>query len=110
MFLVHHDDLAKLIGAMVDRDNGPSYVVAAHPCQISFKELLNTLGKRTMKKMRFVSIPGRLAIVLLAFAEAFRIKLPFRKDSLVSLLNPNTNLDFSGADGWGIEFRNFSDE
>lgn len=112
MVLVHVEDLAQLIGVMLECEAGgnPGPVIAANDEQVAFRDILLELARRRGKKLRFISFPGSLSLASMRLVERVGLRLPFSSDSLVSLLNPPRQMDFTSAKRWGICFRRFHGE
>lgn len=110
LVLVHADDLARALADAVDaKDAERLPVLAAHPRALAFREILERLAAARARTPRFVSAPGALGLAGLRTLEALGVPLRFRRDSLLSLLNPDPAPDFSAAERLGWEFRDFRD-
>lgn len=108
---VHVDDLAHCVTDAVHWGPGSvrEPVVVAHPAAISFAALLGLLAASQGRKLRTFSMPGRMASMLLRALERAGLRLRFRSDSLVSMLNLNPQLDFSPGQRLGLHVRSFTD-
>lgn len=60
-------------------------------------------------RLRTISIPGAVGVFLLRASEKLGLRLGFRSDSLVSLLNPNPALDFMPTKILELNFRRLAD-
>lgn len=109
--LVHVEDLATAVtGSLcwdLSRINSP--VVLAHEELLAFADMLQLIAKRRGRRLRTISIPGAAGVFLLQVSEKLGLRLGFRSDSLVSLLNPNPALDFMPAKMLGLNFRHLAD-
>jgi nucleoside-diphosphate-sugar epimerase len=87
--LVHEDDLTLLVGQLLRRwPMGSREVFVAAPKQaVTFLELLRSFALQAGKRRRFVSVPWRSVWLALRLVEVFGVTLPFRSDSLLSLVN-----------------------
>ncbi len=94
MVLAHVDDLAHTICHVVDHFDtlGEEPITLANSKLITFKQLLASIAAGKGKHPHFISVPSSIALFGLRAFEVVGIRLPFRSDSLVSLLNANTNL------------------
>lgn len=109
MYLVHEDDLASLIGALIaplDDWRGQP-IIAASPQGHTFRNILTLLAARKGKQITLVPLPWQLAWCALKLAELTGLRLGFRSDSLVSLINQNPHPDFTFTNRLGHEFRDF---
>ncbi len=108
-FLVHHDDLATFIVRCcvgeVPAVDMP--ITVAHPQAWPFRELLLCIGRQIRKQPVLVPTPWRLIWGGLKVAEALRLPLKFRSDSVVSLVNQNASPDFTVAQALGLTCRRF---
>ncbi|MEK7816289.1 MAG: NAD-dependent epimerase/dehydratase family protein [Pseudomonadota bacterium] len=111
LVLAHVDDLAMAIVRSLAWDAGTVRrpVTLAHPGSFMLVDILRTIAVKQGRRLRTVSIPGALGLTLLRAAESLGLRPRFRSDSLVSLLHPNPNLDFTLADKLGLAFRSFAD-
>lgn len=109
--LVHVDDLARCAveAASWDEKFTRKPVVVANRVTVQFKTLLEVLAVSQGRKLRTFSVPGRVALLLLRVLEKTGLKIRFRSDSLVSMLNPNPRLDFSPGEKLGLTFRSIAD-
>lgn len=69
--------------------------ITAYPELLTFRKILEHLAGLAGRNPRFFSIPGWASIAGLRSAEFFNISLPFKSDSLVSLLHQNPSPMFS---------------
>jgi len=111
MALVHIEDLTQTMVQSLRWDalavGGP--VTLAHPKPVAFLDILQTIASKKSLRLKTLSIPGWMGLSVLRLAEAGGLPLRFRSDSLLSLLQPNPNLDFSSAEKLGLKFRCFLD-
>ncbi len=108
--LVHEEDLCAFIRHFAE-DDGPApreAITAAHPQAWTFRAILEALAVCEGRKIAFVPLPWRLVWLALKMAEAVGLRLAFRSDSLVSLVNQNPEPDFSAAARCGLECRPFA--
>ena len=108
-FLVHHEDLAGFIEKVAAGkiEIAPRVLSAAHEHPWAFRELLSEIARGLDKKVKFVPLPWRLVWAGLKTAEACRLRLNVRSDSLVSLMYQNPNPDFSPNAAAGLVCRPF---
>lgn len=93
-YLVHEEDLSRALAEWCDGQVSwpASQVTLAHEKPLSMKAIVQTLARR---RLFFVPIPALLVLAGLRFAEGLGLKLNFRSDSLMGLLHPNHQPDFS---------------
>jgi nucleoside-diphosphate-sugar epimerase len=108
-FLVHDEDLCAFIEKFAARkiEIAPRVLTAANERPLAFKQLLLEIARGQNKKIKFVPLPWRLLWLGLKSTEIFGLKLNFRSDSLVSLMNPNPQPDFSANSEAGLVCRPF---
>jgi nucleoside-diphosphate-sugar epimerase len=96
-FLVHNEDLCAFIEKFAaGKIELPSQILtAANETPWLFKQLLLEIARGQNKKIKFIPLPWRLVWLGLKSAEICGLKLNFRSDSLVSLMNQNPSPDFS---------------
>ena len=111
-FLVHHEDLSAFIERCASGEVkiSPQILTAANEQPWAFKPLLLEIARALDKKPTFIPLPWRLVWAGLKSAELCGLKLNFRSDSLVSLMNPNPQPDFSANAGEGLNCRPFQVE
>ena len=111
LLLAHADDVCAALTGALDWDpavaGGP--VTLAHPEPVSFADILRAIAACAGRRPLFVPIPAALMLGGLGAAEAVGLRLPARRDSLFSLLNPNLAPDFEAARRLGLTFRGFRD-
>jgi len=69
--------------------------ITAHPELLTFRTILERLAEQAGRKPRFISVPGWAPLAGLRGAEFLKISLPFKSDSLVSLLHQDPSPTFS---------------
>jgi nucleoside-diphosphate-sugar epimerase len=69
--------------------------IAAYPELLTFRTILEGLAKQAGRHPRFISVPGWAPLAGLRSAEFLKISLPFKSDSLVSLLHQDPSPTFS---------------
>jgi nucleoside-diphosphate-sugar epimerase len=69
--------------------------ITAYPELLTFRKILERLAAQAGRNPRFFSVPGWAPLAGLRGAEFFKIPLPFKSDSLVSLLHQNPTPTFS---------------
>ena len=111
-FLVHNEDLCAFIEkfAAGKIEIAPQILTAANGQPWPFKKLLLEIARGQNKKLKFVPLPWRLVWLGLKSAELCGLKLNFRSDSLVSLMNQNPSPDFSANSKIGLICRPFEIE
>ncbi|HTA95993.1 MAG TPA: SDR family oxidoreductase [Verrucomicrobiae bacterium] len=111
-FLVHNEDLCAFIEKIAagKSEIALSILTAANEKPWPFKQLLLEIARGQNKKPKFIPLPWRLVWAGLKSAEVCGIKLNFRSDSLVSLMNQNPSPDFSANLKAGLICRPFEIE
>jgi uncharacterized protein YbjT (DUF2867 family) len=69
--------------------------ITAYPKLLTFRKILERLAEQAGRNPRFFSVPGWAPLEGLRCAEFLKIPLPFKSDSLVSLLHQDPNPMFS---------------
>jgi nucleoside-diphosphate-sugar epimerase len=109
-YLVHEQDLCELLLKIshgeISLTRTPIVAAAARAWQM--RDLLLALSVKANSNVRFVPIPWRVIWLVLKTAESLGIVLPFRSDSVISLVRQNPRPDFSSATQTGMQFRDFT--
>ena len=108
-FLVHQEDLCAFIEKVA------AGKIAISPCVLTaasaepwpFKKLLLEIARGLGKEIKFIPLPWRLVWLAIKSAEVCGLKLNFRSDSLVSLMNQNPAPDFSANAEVALACRTF---
>jgi nucleoside-diphosphate-sugar epimerase len=110
LYLVHEADLADLILRYVSSDSpAPATpVTAAHPEPWTFRRILEKIAAKVGRRLTFIPVPWRAVWLVLKTAESCGLRLGFRSDSLVSLVNQNPHPDFSWPAELGFSPRPFT--
>jgi nucleoside-diphosphate-sugar epimerase len=111
-FLVHIEDLSTLIEnwASGEIKISSGMFTAANERPWVFKQLLLEIAHGQNKKIKFIPLPWRLVWAGLKTAEICGVRLNFRSDSLISLMNQNAAPDFSPNAAAGLVCRPFQAE
>jgi nucleoside-diphosphate-sugar epimerase len=108
-YLVHEDDVgAAVVSALTAESVPPEPVSVAHPEPWPFRRLIEKIAKSQRRRVRLVPVPWWLIYGGLRLAEMMAARLPFRSDSVVSLVYPNPHPEFNCARLLGVEPRRFS--
>lgn len=109
-YLVHEDDLCELLlrisSGEITLSGVPIVAAAAQSWQI--RDLLQVLSAPSHARIRFIPVPWRAVWLGLKIAEKLRVAVPFRSDSVISLVRQNPNPDFSVALQAACRFREFT--
>ena len=110
MFLIHIDDLCKLVYKFSTGEikNSLNPIIAAHQKGKTFRDILDTLLNSKSKKALYIPIPYNLVFVMLTVAERIGLKIRFRSDSLISMMNYDPNPHFDPEVSRGIQLRDFN--
>jgi nucleoside-diphosphate-sugar epimerase len=93
----HAEDLAVGLETFCRSDEPPptEAIVTAFPQLFPFREILKTLARLQGKNPHFLPIPVWPVLSGLRLAELLHLPVPFKSDSLISLLNQDPNPVFS---------------
>jgi nucleoside-diphosphate-sugar epimerase len=93
----HAEDLASGLETFCRGDEPPpaKAIVTAFPHLFVFREILETLARLQRKNPHFLPIPVWPVLSGLRLAELLHLPVPFKSDSLISLLNQDPNPVFS---------------
>lgn len=107
-YLVHQDDLAAAtLQALAMEDPPMAPVTVAHPRAWPFRSLLAELAAAQGSTPQFLPVPWQLLYLALRTGETAGLKMPFRSDSLYSLVHQNPHPEMNAA-MLGVEPRPFS--
>lgn len=108
-YLLHEQDLSAVIGrcAAGALEGLAEPLTIAHEQPWTFRALLEAIARAKRRRVHFVPVPWRLAWAGLKCAEACRVPLSFRSDSLVSLIHQNPHPSFAAQRNLGISCRSF---
>ncbi len=109
-YLIHEEDLWLLMKGFVEGEvRAPGTpVVAAASKAWPLRDLLAELARRQGRHPRFVAVPWMPVWAGLRLAEVVHIPVPFRSDSVISLVRQDPNPDFDSLAQAGITARDFS--
>jgi nucleoside-diphosphate-sugar epimerase len=108
LYPCHSEDLARLVCALCAEQpqvNGP--ISAACRKGWYFRDILLAIAASKNKKPVLLPVPSALLTGGLRLVEFFGLKTRLRRDSLVSLINQNPNVDFTQLNSLGVTFRDF---
>jgi nucleoside-diphosphate-sugar epimerase len=108
-YLIHVQDLWELLRRFCDGEfqNPAKPVVAAASKPWPMRELLAELARRQGAHPRFVPLPWQPVWAGLRLAEIVHVPVPYRSDSVVSLVYQDPHPDFESLRGLGIAARDF---
>lgn len=107
LYPCHVDDLTHLIYVLCTRDDTPAAgpIIASSMNGVSFHDILAAMARDKGKSPLFAPIPAFPLLVALRGAEKLGVRTRLRSDSLVSLMNQATSVDFSALKALGVRFR-----
>jgi nucleoside-diphosphate-sugar epimerase len=108
-YLIHEEDLWRLLKGFFEgeiRDPGKPVVAAASRPWL-LRDLLAELARRQGLHPRFVAVPWLPVWAGLRLAEVVHLPVPFRSDSVISLVRQDRNPDFDSLAAAGITARDF---
>ena len=94
LYVVHSGDLLEIVNASLANET-PSLLPAAWPTPFTMRRALEIVAEEAGVAARFVPAPPGLALAGLRTLEAGGLHLPFRSDSLVSMLHTNPSPQLS---------------
>lgn len=108
-YLIHVQDLWELLRRFCDGEiqNPGKPVVAAAAKPWPIRDLLAELARRQGAHPRFFSVPWQPVWAGLRLAEIAHLPVPYRSDSVISLVYQDRNPDFSSLKALGIAARDF---
>jgi len=108
-YLIHEQDLWELLKRFCDGDiqNPGKPVVAAASKPWPMRDLLAELARRQGLHPRFVPVPWQPVWAGLRLAEIAHVPVPYRSDSVVSLVYQDPRPDFESLRTLGIVARDF---
>lgn len=95
LYVIHALDLLGIVSAWLEQAGGaPAIIPAAWPEAYTLRQVLEVIAAAAGARVRFLPVPPGLALAGLRALEAAGVGLPFRSDSLVSMLagNPDPGL------------------
>ena len=109
-YLIHEQDLFELLRRFCDGElqNPGKPVVAAAAWAWPMRDLLVELARRQGRQPRFMPVPWQPVWAGLRLAEMAHLPVPYRSDSVVSLVYQDPKPDFESLKALGITARNFS--
>ncbi|MDE3070756.1 MAG: sugar nucleotide-binding protein [Acidobacteriota bacterium] len=88
-FMTHDRTLAELIAAIATGTVQPAATLfAAHEAPTTLRAIAEQLAAEAGHTLRVLALPARPVLLGMRAAEALRLPLPFRSDSMLSLMNP----------------------
>jgi nucleoside-diphosphate-sugar epimerase len=108
LYVVHAGDLTRIVEAYLglDGDAAPPLLPAAYPSPLTMRRVLEIMAEEVDRRPRFVPAPPALVLPGLRTLEAAGIQLPFRSDSLISMLHTNPAPGLAG-EVLGVRLRPF---
>ena len=89
LFVAHDDQLAELVFACITgRVDAAGPIFAAHESPTTLRAVAEQIARAGGRRLVVIALPPALVALGLRSAEIARIPLPFRSDSLRSLLHP----------------------
>jgi nucleoside-diphosphate-sugar epimerase len=89
LFVTHDQSLCELIAAVVDgRFEPEGQVFAAHEVPTTLRAIALQVARYQGRRLRVIPVPQVPTYVGLRWAETAGLSVPFRSDSLLSLVNP----------------------
>jgi len=89
LFVTHDEHLSALVGAVVTgRIDADRPLFAAHEAPTTMRAIAEQIARAHGLRLTVIPVPSPLVYLGLRSAEIAGVPLPFRSDSLLSLLNP----------------------
>ncbi len=110
LYFSHIEDLCGLIYKLSSTPNAiiSLPITAASQKGKTFKEILITLAYQENKTPLLIPVPWKIIWMSLKILEGARIRIGFRSDSVISLVNQNPHPDFNVLKEINSSFRNFN--
>jgi nucleoside-diphosphate-sugar epimerase len=110
LYLVHEEDLAAAALRFCEGHGAAPRepITAAHPQPWTFREILDDIAKRAGVQRGYLPVPWQPVWLALKSAETLGLRLGFRSDSLVSLMNQDPRPDFSRGEAIGFQPRPYA--
>lgn len=110
LYLAHEEDLCRLVlhVCLQPAEHVGSPITAASEKGKTLRTVLETLARATGNTPVLIPVPWQLAWGGLFLAEKMGVKVSFRSDGLISLLNRNPDPDFGSTRSTGVRFREFN--
>jgi nucleoside-diphosphate-sugar epimerase len=111
-YLIHEEDLARLILAAAERgsDRLPRPVTAAAEQPLTLRRILHILARARNRHVTLVPVPWRAAWLALRSAEIVGLHPSFRSDSVISLMHQAPDPDFAMTRALGVSPRELTAE
>ena len=109
-YLIHEADLWELLRRFCEGElqNPGKPVVAAASRPWAMRDLLAELARRQGRHPRFLAVPWQPVWAGLRLAEIAHVPVPYRSDSVVSLVYQDPRPDFDSLRALGITARDFA--
>ncbi|MGO8906723.1 MAG: NAD-dependent epimerase/dehydratase family protein [Solirubrobacteraceae bacterium] len=89
LFVTHDESLAELIAALArGRVDAMGPLFSAHEVPTTLRAIAEQIAATGGRRLRVIPLPPALVQVGMRCAESIGVRLPFRSDSLLSLLHP----------------------
>jgi nucleoside-diphosphate-sugar epimerase len=111
-YLIHEEDLARLILAAAERgtDRLRQPVTAAAERPLTLRQILQILARARSRRVTLLPVPWRAAWLALRSAELVGLHPSFRSDSVISLMHPDPDPVFTMTRALGVSLREFTAE
>lgn len=109
MYLCQQDQLAEIVVKSINSDIAPQNrpIIAASEVALPFIEILRRLAGKSGNRVILIPVPWWPAWLGLKFLELLGIRLAFKSDSLISLVNSDPKPDFDATRSMAIRFKEF---
>jgi len=107
LYMCNEEDLCQYVSNLIEKKVKGTTTTAACPAATSFKELLTKIATLKECRTKFIPIPWQSMYYPLRGFDFLGISLGFKSDSLLSLMNPVPNPDFSQQVNVAVNFRPF---
>jgi nucleoside-diphosphate-sugar epimerase len=107
LFAIQAEDLGHSFLSILKSPACGEPVNLAHPDPISLKRMMRIFSEEQGKRAIFLPFPWRFLWLPLRFVEALGLRLKFRSDSLVSLMNQAPQPHFGKLREWRIDLHPF---
>jgi nucleoside-diphosphate-sugar epimerase len=111
LYLVHLDDLMQLVFSLAtNMASADQPIIAASSQGKTLAQILKLIAQRQHKTIILLPVPWRLIWVVIKICEGCGLKIGFRSDSIISLVNQDPAPCFDQTLKTGVTFREFGEK
>tara|TARA_B100001057_G_scaffold499773_2_gene611726 strand:+ start:1045 stop:1896 length:852 start_codon:yes stop_codon:yes gene_type:complete len=107
-YLSHYEDICILIQKIIEKKlYSKSPIISASRKKFFFKNILKILATKNSKNIYLIKTNEKILYYIIRLMEKLKIKISFRSDSFISMINQNPNPNFDNQKEINIFFRSF---